>query len=53
MIRNEMQQTFHVIKSDIIQYKEIGKIVDHDGSKLKRYRVAALDGVSPKGITVS
>lgn len=43
MIRNEMQQTFHVIKSDIIQYKEIGKIVDHDGSKLKRYRVAALD----------
>lgn len=42
MIRNEMYQTFHIIKSDIIQYKEIGK-TDVDGERLKRYRVAALD----------
>ncbi len=43
MIRNEMYQTFHIPKSDIIQYKEIGKTVDAEGERLKRYRVAAAD----------
>lgn len=42
MIKNEMFQTFHIQKTDIIQYKEIGKI-DSDGDRLKRYRVAAID----------
>lgn len=43
MIKNEMIQTFHILRSDIIQYKEIGKTVNSDGETLKRYRVAALD----------
>lgn len=43
MIKNEMVQTFHIMKDDIIQYKEIGKTLDSDGETLKRYRVAAID----------
>jgi len=43
MIRNEMVQTFHIMKSDAIQYKEIGKVRNEDGDTLYRYRVAALD----------
>lgn len=43
MIKNEIYQTFHIMKSDIVQYKEIGKAVDGDGANLKRYRIAALD----------
>ncbi|HYE68574.1 MAG TPA: pilus assembly protein PilM [Anaerovoracaceae bacterium] len=43
MIKNEMVQTFHIMKDDIIQYKEIGTTLDSDGETLKRYRVAAID----------
>ncbi|HWQ78558.1 MAG TPA: pilus assembly protein PilM [Anaerovoracaceae bacterium] len=43
MVKNEMYQTFHIAKTDVIQYKEIGKTVDADGERLKRYRVAAVD----------
>lgn len=43
MIKNEMHQTFHVLNTDIIQYKEIGKAVESDGSTLDRYRAAAID----------
>jgi len=43
MVKNEMVQTFHVMSSDMIQYKEIGKAPGEDGEALKRYRVAAID----------
>lgn len=43
MIKNEMHQTFHVLNSDIIQFKEIGKAIGEDGLTLDRYRVAAID----------
>lgn len=43
MIKNEMHQTFHVLNTDIIQYKEIGKAADSDGAALDRYRAAAID----------
>lgn len=43
MIRNEMVQTFHILNSDIIQYKEIGRVATGEGDTLKRYRTAALN----------
>ncbi len=43
MVKNEMHQTFHILNTDIIQYKEIGKTSDIDGVTLDRYRVAAID----------
>lgn len=43
MIKNEMYQTFHVLNTDMIQYKFIGQATDSDGITLDRYRVAAID----------
>ena len=43
MIKNEMYQTFHILKTDIIQYKEIGIVTNNEGETLTRYRVAAMD----------
>ena len=43
MIKTELYQTFHVLNTDIIQYKEIAKVESSDGDILERYRVAAID----------
>lgn len=43
MIKTELHQTFHVMNTDIIQYKEIGKTESSEGGTLDRYRVAAVD----------
>lgn len=43
MIKNEMHQTFHIVKGDVIQYKEIGKAAGSDREALIRYRVAAIE----------
>lgn len=43
MIKNEMYQTFHVLNTDVIQYKAIGQTADNDGALLDRYRVAAIE----------
>ena len=43
MIKTELYQTFHVLNTDIIQYKEIAKVESSDGDMLDRYRVAAID----------
>lgn len=43
MVKNEMHQTFHIVKGDIIQYKEIGKAAGSDREPLIRYRVAAIE----------
>lgn len=43
MVKNEMYQTFHVLNTDVIQYKSIGQAADNDGTVLDRYRVAAID----------
>jgi type IV pilus assembly protein PilM len=43
MIKNEMYQTFHVLNTDVIQYKAIGQTADSEGTLLDRYRVAAIE----------
>ena len=43
MIKNELYQTYHVLPTDIIQYKMIDRIEGTNGQILNRYRAATLD----------
>lgn len=43
MISSEMQQTFHILNTDIIQYKKINKSPDDTDDGYEKYRVAAID----------
>jgi type IV pilus assembly protein PilM len=43
IVKNEMYQTFHILNTDIIQYKRIDRPLDEEDEGLDRYRVAAID----------
>ena len=49
MIKNEMYQTFHILNTDVIQYKAIGQTTDNEGAILDRYRIAAIDHDNVEG----
>lgn len=43
MIKTEMIQTYHILPTDVIQYKGIVKAAEDDNNQLLNYRAAALD----------
>jgi len=43
MIRNELVQTYHILPTDIVQYKPVDKVIGDDGTALTRYRATAID----------
>jgi type IV pilus assembly protein PilM len=43
MIKSEMIQTYHILPTDVIQYKKIEKAKEDSDSPLFHYRAAALD----------
>ena len=43
MIRSELVQVYHVLPSDVIQYKEIGSFSTDESARMKKYRAVAID----------
>ena len=43
MLKTEFVQVYHMLPTDVLQYKSIDKYVDETGSQISKYRTVAMD----------